>query len=103
MMSLKYVYVVIISIVVYAIFYSNNYYVQLVRSSIFKHPQPEEQNHKNGLYTLKELSKFTNVETGLYLAILGKIYDVTKGAKFYGHDGSYSGFIGKQLLILLFN
>ncbi|KAG8451826.1 hypothetical protein GDO86_003862 [Hymenochirus boettgeri] len=33
---------------------------------------------------------------GLYLAILGKVFDVQKGSKHYGPGGSYSFFAGKD-------
>lgn len=49
------------------------------------------------LFTASELAlcngKGDNAE--LYLSILGSIYDVKKGFKHYGPDGSYHFFVGK--------
>eukprot|EP00854_Cymbomonas_tetramitiformis_P021336 gene21336-25642_t len=48
-------------------------------------------------FTLEELATF-NGENGtpLYLAIQGRVYDVTLGASFYGPGRSYHGFVGKD-------
>jgi membrane-associated progesterone receptor component len=32
----------------------------------------------------------------IYIAIKGKVYDVTKGAQFYGVDGPYHVFAGRD-------
>jgi hypothetical protein len=49
---------------------------------------------KEILFTKEELKKHTGGSNGLYLAILGKVYDVGKGEKFYGPSGSYHFFTG---------
>lgn len=36
----------------------------------------------------------TRPSKGLYLAILGRVYNVQKGAKYYGPGGSYNFFAG---------
>jgi predicted heme/steroid binding protein len=46
------------------------------------------------VFTKEELKKHTGRNNGLYLAILGKVYDVGKGEKFYGPRGSYHFFTG---------
>jgi hypothetical protein len=46
------------------------------------------------LFTKEELKKYSETSSGLYLAILGKVYDVGKGEKFYGPGGSYHFFTG---------
>jgi predicted heme/steroid binding protein len=46
------------------------------------------------IFTKEELKKYTEGSKGLYLAILGKVYDVGKGEKFYGSSGSYHFFAG---------
>jgi hypothetical protein len=46
------------------------------------------------LFTKEELKKYADASKGLYLAILGKVYDVGKGEKFYGHTGKYHFFTG---------
>nr|CAG4642674.1 EOG090X0A5G [Evadne anonyx] len=47
------------------------------------------------VFTKQELSKFKG-ENGspIYLALMGKIYDVSKGKDFYGPGGGYSFFTG---------
>lgn len=48
--------------------------------------------------TSEELAKYTGEKgsKGLYLAVLGKIYDVQKGSKHYGPNGGYHFFAGKD-------
>lgn len=47
------------------------------------------------LLTVEELANFDGIHSKeLYLSILGSVYDVTKGAKHYGPDGSYNYFVG---------
>lgn len=48
--------------------------------------------------TKEQLLKYdgTDGSKGLYLAFLGKIYDVDKGYRHYGPGGSYSHFAGKD-------
>ncbi|CAG9537968.1 unnamed protein product [Cercopithifilaria johnstoni] len=48
--------------------------------------------------TKEQLSFFdgTRPSKGTYLAILGRIYDVQKGARHYGPDGSYHFFAGRD-------
>ena len=47
------------------------------------------------LFTKEELSTFTGVDNGdVYLAILGEVFDVTKGRRHYGVGGGYEFFSG---------
>lgn len=50
-------------------------------------------------FTVKELGEFGNGKNGnpIYLSIFGRVYDVTKGEKFYGPEASYSMFAGKDI------
>ena len=49
------------------------------------------------MFTKEELSKFTGAdERDVYLAILGDVFDVTKGRKHYGVGGGYHFFAGKH-------
>lgn len=51
---------------------------------------------KTKLFTADELRKYIKKEVGLYLAILGEVYDVTKGERYYGPGGSYHFFTGRD-------
>lgn len=51
---------------------------------------------KEILFTKEELKKHTEGSKGLYLAILGKVYDVGKGEKSYGPSGNYHFFTGRD-------
>lgn len=48
------------------------------------------------IWTREELGKYTNLENGLYLAILGHVFDVTKGVKHYGPGETYHSFTGRD-------
>ncbi|KAL6260620.1 hypothetical protein P5V15_008140 [Pogonomyrmex californicus] len=48
------------------------------------------------VFTVNELKRYTNLENGLYLSILGQVFDVTKGEKHYGPEGSYHVFTGRD-------
>lgn len=53
-----------------------------------------QTDHK--LFTVEELALFDGVNNKqLYLSILGSVFDVSKGARHYGVDGSYNYFVGK--------
>ena len=49
---------------------------------------------KERIFTKTELSKYSQSSDVLYLALLGKVYDVSKGRQHYGKDGGYSFFSG---------
>ncbi|XP_006566840.1 neuferricin [Apis mellifera] len=48
------------------------------------------------IFTSSELKKYTNLENGLYISILGHVFDVTKGAKHYGPGATYHAFTGRD-------
>ncbi|KAK0179205.1 hypothetical protein PV327_008018 [Microctonus hyperodae] len=48
------------------------------------------------LFTNAELEKYRNVDNGLYLAIVGQVFDVTKGEQHYGEGASYHAFTGRD-------
>ncbi|XP_058805385.1 neuferricin [Phymastichus coffea] len=48
------------------------------------------------LFTKNTLNKFSNVNDGLYLSILGQVFDVTKGVKHYGPGETYHAFTGRD-------
>ena len=51
---------------------------------------------RSHLFTPEELSKYVRKSTGLYLAILGEVYNVTAGAKHYRPGASYAHFTGRD-------
>ena len=50
-------------------------------------------------FTAKELEEFGSGLDGtpIYLSVFGRVYDVSKGSKFYGEGASYSMFAGKDV------
>nr|CAD7266758.1 unnamed protein product [Timema shepardi] len=59
--------------------------------------KPSKLKHSK-LFSVNDLSKYNGIEgsKGLYLSILGKVYDVKKGKRHYGPGGSYHSFAGKD-------
>ncbi|KAJ3112758.1 hypothetical protein HDU96_004212 [Phlyctochytrium bullatum] len=58
-----------------------------------KHPQVIELRD----YTPKELQEYDGVKSKkIYLAVNGRVYDVTAGKNFYGPDGMYGNFAGRD-------
>lgn len=73
-------------------------------SSYFKPKLPEvnlfEEQH--GVFSEAQLAKYNGlIEDKLYLAVLGSVFDVSKGAKYYAKGGSYHYFVGKLFIIVL--
>ncbi|XP_076755054.1 neuferricin [Xylocopa sonorina] len=48
------------------------------------------------VFTSNELKRYTNLKDGLYISILGQVFDVTKGAKHYGPGETYHAFTGRD-------
>ena len=50
------------------------------------------------VFTKSELAQYTGAEgsPGLYLALLGVVYDVAKGSQYYGAGGGYSFFAARD-------
>lgn len=89
--------------------YSNNYLndvtfnflskwlnaVKNVYSDLNRKLNIESNNNANQkVFTSTELKKYTNLKDGLYISILGQVFDVTKGAKYYGPGATYHAFTG---------
>ena len=57
---------------------------------------PKEPSEK--VFTKEELTKYDGSEgsPGIYLAILGQVFDVSKAPNFYGPNGGYGFFAGKK-------
>lgn len=48
------------------------------------------------LFDANRLSRYNGADGGkIYLSILGNVFDVTDGRRFYGPGGSYHGFSGE--------
>lgn len=60
----------------------------------------EEQDTSEKLLTAEELKKYDGSpdSSGLYLAILGEVFDVEKGAQHYRPGGGYAFFTGNYKL-----
>lgn len=56
----------------------------------------EDSSKGPRIFTASELKQYMNLEDGLYLSILGQVFDVTKGAKHYGPGGNYHAFTGRD-------
>uniref|UniRef100_A0A6J0V4H4 Neuferricin n=1 Tax=Pogona vitticeps TaxID=103695 RepID=A0A6J0V4H4_9SAUR len=54
--------------------------------------------HGDPVLSAAELSRYTGTEesAGLYLAVLGQVFDVQRGRRHYGPGGAYSFFSGKD-------
>ena len=60
--------------------------------------RPTEEEPQEKIFTKEELAKFDGSGTspGLYLALLGQVFDVSKAPQFYGPDGGYGFFRAKD-------
>nr|XP_033329836.1 neuferricin [Megalopta genalis] len=68
-----------------------------IYSSLDRNPNTiSETNVGHKVFTQNELKKYINLEDGLYISILGQVFDVTKGAKHYGPGASYHVFTGRD-------
>lgn len=78
----------------------HNYIIGLNRKLSGSATHPESSTNGEVLFLEEDLAKFNGEEgsPGIYLAIFGKVYDVTKGRKHYGPGGSYHSFAGKLSL-----
>jgi len=81
--------------------WSNLELVSRLKRQIFGRSSSGKLFQENGgkkriLLTIDQLAKYDGSPNspGLYLALLGKIYDVSKGSKHYGPDGGYHFFAG---------
>lgn len=91
------------------ILYVNNYHVQIKKLlinyysdnlDIYNDSSSEELvNNEEILFTKSALKKYTNLDDGLYLAILGQVFDVTNGAKHYGPGETYHVFTGIYIFL----
>lgn len=56
--------------------------------------------NRDNLFTDDELSKYNGIETqDLYLSLMGKVYDVSKGRRHYEPGSNYNIFVGLYINI----
>lgn len=62
-------------------------------------------NEPTRVFTKEELAKYKGEEEGgkIYIAILGKVFDVTRGKDYYGPGGGYAFFSGDIYKFLYYN
>lgn len=84
--------VCVITILVYKIFKSRQRVIVEFKA------EPELPKMKKRDFTVEELRKYDgNGDDGrILVAVNGKVFDVTKGKKFYGPGGPYSAFGGRD-------
>ena len=81
----------IVTVILLAILANYIYYLY----KDYTNAENESTEAKNiRIFSYKELIETKNQKDRLYLAILGKVYDVTKGGKHYAPGGSYDFFVG---------
>lgn len=56
----------------------------------------QERRPQEKVFTIDELKKHTAPENGLYLSILGNVFDVTEGGKHYKAGAPYHYFTGRD-------
>jgi len=88
---LNVVLILAIIILIYKIFKSDD-------SQPSEPPPPPLPRMKKKDMTLTELKKYdgSGPDGRVCVGVLGKIYDVTKGKRFYGPGGPYAGFAGRD-------
>lgn len=100
----KYMWFLLFTSALYVV-YSNNYYTQVLKyvNNIYNEKievylksssKQVVDNEGEILFTTSALNKFSNINDGLYLSILGQVFDVTIGIKHYGPGNTYHAFIG---------
>ncbi|XP_043938837.1 neuferricin isoform X2 [Protopterus annectens] len=95
----------LICVVVGIYFSSNPYFISNISKyvahqfSLWTAFQDPVQSGTLRLLMKEELAQYTGNKDspGLYLAILGQVYNIEKGWKHYGPGGSYSFFAGKLI------
>uniref|UniRef100_A0A023F8C5 Putative steroid membrane receptor n=2 Tax=Triatoma infestans TaxID=30076 RepID=A0A023F8C5_TRIIF len=83
----------IISLLVYKILKSRQ-----SLTAVNEHVEPELPKMKKRDFTLEELKEYdgTGPEGRVLVAVNGKVFDVTKGKRFYGPGGPYAAFGGRD-------
>lgn len=95
-MSQHYVWFAVLIAIFYH-FYSNDQTSDILWKLFkgdFSHFTSHQAENGEKLFTTGELKRHDNLENGLYLSIVGKVFDVTAGAKHYGPGSTYHPFTG---------
>lgn len=75
------------------------YNKNLLLSVINVYMSVPSSNDGERLFRKEELKKYNGVDKPeLYIGLLGNVFDVTKGAKFYGPGEGYHAFVGQDLV-----
>lgn len=71
---------------------------RLLSRGLTRWSEPEATSLHGRLFSKAELSRYSGGKgsPGLYLAVLGQVFDVRKGIKHYGPSGSYRFFAGAE-------
>ncbi|KAK9509772.1 hypothetical protein O3M35_007010 [Rhynocoris fuscipes] len=85
--------VTIITILVYKIFKNRQ-----TSLTVVEHVEPELPKMKKRDFTLEELKQYDGhgPDGRILVAVNGKVFDVTRGKKFYGPGGPYAAFGGRD-------
>lgn len=85
--------VFVIAYLIYKIFKSQN-----PSSPVPSEPVPSLPKMKKRDFTLEDLKPYdgNGPEGRILVAVNGKVFDVTRGKRFYGHGGPYANFAGKD-------
>ncbi|XP_050331029.1 neuferricin homolog [Bactrocera neohumeralis] len=82
----------------------NKYADPASESIAIKFENPEEATLSERLFTRDDLAQFNGEnDAPLYLAIIGTVFDVTKGAKHYGPGCAYNFFVGRDASVSFIN
>ena len=67
-------------------------------SDLISPTKPKEESYQEKIFTREELKKYDGSEgsPGIYLAMLGQVFDVSKAPQFYGPEGGYGFFAGRD-------
>jgi len=74
----------------------------LFREILTPIPKPPQPSHPEPIvirnFTLKELRVFNgnDPKTPILIGVQGRVYDVSRGAQFYGPGGAYGNFAGRD-------
>lgn len=94
---LKYFLYTVTLTVIITIFWNSKYV-----DYFWKYLQYKKDRHIN-IFTTEELKQYNGIDANeLYLAILGNVFDVTKGAKHYGPGQTYNVFVGECFIVHIY-